>query len=189
MAVKYLTVTHIQRKEVPGLSLNDIRRLFSKIHIDAAVQHNGVPCWIWMGAGYQSKAGSYGQAMLRNKLRATHRIMYAWLVAPIPAGGRNGVLDHLCRRTLCCNPVHLELVPHRTNILRGHSPIAKQFRQTECKYGHPFTPENTIIITKAGARNCRTCSTRIWQKRQGDPAYRARKREQARARKRNAIHG
>jgi hypothetical protein len=26
-----------------------------------------------------------------------------------------------------------------------------------CKHGHPWTPENTKIVKKTGARQCRTC--------------------------------
>lgn len=98
----------------------------------------------------------YGQFAARGrKPEPAHRMAWDLLVGEIPSGLE---LDHLCRVTYCVNPDHLEPVTHRENMLRSHTLIAERARQTECKYGHPFTPENTYRDPK-GRRDCRTCRT------------------------------
>ena len=87
------------------------------------------------------------------KIDFAHRVVYEILVGPIPVGLE---LDHLCRNRACVNPDHLEPVTTRTNLLRGYSPWACRARQTHCKRGHEFTPENTYG-TGDGRRYCRTC--------------------------------
>lgn len=42
-------------------------------------------------------------------------------------------------------------------VRNGHDHNA---RKTHCKYGHEFTPENTLV-NKNGHRNCRECSRRV----------------------------
>lgn len=66
------------------------------------------------------------------------------------------VVDHLCRNTRCVNVMHLEQVTHQTNTLRGVGTAAMRKQQTECKYGHEFSEENTRV-DKLGRRICRTC--------------------------------
>lgn len=73
-------------------------------------------------------------------------------MAKIPDGLH---LDHLCRNPMCINPSHLEPVTQKENTLRGFSVPAINARKTECKRGHPFTPENTII--KKLGKACRIC--------------------------------
>lgn len=107
-------------------------------------------CWLWTGA----TNGGYGQLKVNRTIALAHRISYELHVGPIPAGL---VIDHLCRVTSCVNPAHLEPVPQRINVLRGISPAAMQARQTHCKDGHEFTPENTIRDSR-NKRRCRTCS-------------------------------
>lgn len=66
-------------------------------------------CWMWTGprsAGYGDWGGT-----------GAHRIAYLLAVGPIPDGH---VIDHLCATKLCVNPVHLEPVTIRENILRFH---------------------------------------------------------------------
>jgi hypothetical protein len=48
-----------------------------------------------------------------------------------------------------------------------------------CKYGHPFTPENTLLIGKRQARRCRICFT-AYQRRYGQ-IHRPEKAAQRRA--------
>lgn len=86
------------------------------------------------------------------KQRLVHRLAYAWLVGQIPAGL---TLDHLCRNTVCVNPLHLEPVTHRVNVLRGQSGVAANARKTGCPQGHPFDEINTYHYR--GQRHCRTC--------------------------------
>ena len=107
-------------------------------------------CWLWTGA-----IGSRGYAHFRVDGRTVvgHRLAYEALVGDIPAGL---VIDHLCRNRSCVNPWHLEPVPERINILRGEALSAQRARQTHCKRGHEFTPENTYVWQTA--RICRPCA-------------------------------
>lgn len=102
-------------------------------------------CWIWRGP---DKGNGYG----RFKRGSAHRASYEAFVGQIPQGLH---LDHLCRNPMCINPGHLEPVTPKENVLRGFGVTALNARKTECKYGHPFTPENTII--KKFGKACRIC--------------------------------
>lgn len=77
------------------------------------------------------------------------------------------VIDHLCRNTKCCNPMHLQVVEQRVNVARGNWPSAVNKRLTHCKRGHEFTPENTRI-SKHGSRQCRACARERWHDIKGD---------------------
>lgn len=66
-------------------------------------------CWVHRAA---EAAGGYGTY----RKQRTHRYAYEVLVGRIPAGME---LDHLCRRTSCCNPQHLEPVTHKENARRA----------------------------------------------------------------------
>ncbi|WP_353848602.1 HNH endonuclease signature motif containing protein [Cellulomonas sp.] len=82
---------------------------------------------------------------------------------PIPPGMQ---LDHLCRVRECVNPLHLELVTQRENILRGESPAAHHARKTHCDHGHEFTPENTYRApSRPRTRICRACVTESTRRR------------------------
>jgi hypothetical protein len=87
---------------------------------------------------------------------AAHRYVYAALIGPIPCGLQ---LDHLCRVRNCVNPMHLEPVTSRENLLRGATIAARNAAKSECMHGHPFTTEN-IVRTKSGGRDCRECGRR-----------------------------
>lgn len=110
-------------------------------------------CWIWMGAKGGGHPGDrYGLVKLQGKLRLAHRVVFELLSGPIPEGL---TLDHLCRTRLCVNPVHLEPVSLKENILRGKGVTAVNAAKTACVNGHEFTPENTYRH-KIG-RGCRAC--------------------------------
>lgn len=53
----------------------------------------------------------------------------------------------------------MELVTSGENTMRGLSPSARNAVKTHCKYGHEFTPENTLHKTnsKGPYRVCITC--------------------------------
>ncbi len=107
-------------------------------------------CWIWTGT--ITNVG-YGIFSPIGRRCAAHRWSYEQLIGPIPEGLE---LDHLCRNRRCVNPMHLEPVTHRENIMRGTSPRAAQAKQTHCKWGHPFDEANTYRRTNGG-RGCRIC--------------------------------
>jgi hypothetical protein len=111
-------------------------------------------CWIWT-AGTDRKGYGVFNAPGAYSTRAAHRIAYMLTVGEIAAGMD---LDHLCRVPACVNPEHLEPVTRRENVLRGVGVSAQRARQTHCKRGHEFTPENTRVSkTRPGSRSCRTC--------------------------------
>lgn len=73
-------------------------------------------CW-WWAASWDSGNG-YGKVRFEGKCQMAHRVVYSLLVGPIP---ENCVLDHLCRKRLCCNPDHLEPVTVMENTVRGNA--------------------------------------------------------------------
>lgn len=104
-------------------------------------------CWFWLA----STQKGYGVKKIAGKYRPAHRWAYETLRGPIPDGL---VIDHLCRQPLCVNPDHLEPVTIGENISRGDNWLRQK---TSCKRGHPFTPEDTLILS-TGSRACRACA-------------------------------
>ena len=106
-------------------------------------------CWIWRG----NVSNGYGRFTIGATGFRAHRVSYA-ITTGAPEVGQH--VDHMCRNKLCVNPAHLEAVSHRENVIvRGTGPFAARARQTHCKWGHEFTPENTII--HGGRRECHAC--------------------------------
>lgn len=103
-------------------------------------------CWIWQGYitiyGYGNCRGTSGNML-------AHRYIYLLTHDAIPDGYE---LDHLCRRTACVNPAHLEAVTHTVNMKR--SPLVTR---THCVHGHAYTPENTYL-RRDGSKVCRHCT-------------------------------
>jgi len=54
------------------------------------------------------------------------------------------------------NPLHLEAVTQRENILLGVGASARNAAKTHCPRGHAYTTDN-IYVTKRGGRECRAC--------------------------------
>lgn len=104
-------------------------------------------CWEWCGSRNQQGYGNF-------RAQKAHRVAYELLVGPIPQGM---ILDHLCRNHGCVNPMHLEPVSNRENVLRGVGPTALSARKTHCVNGHEFTDENTYRRKDAPGRKCRIC--------------------------------
>jgi hypothetical protein len=108
-------------------------------------------CWLWTGA-----LSVAGYAKLRHgfdKSDLAHRFAYQQFRGPIPDGL---VLDHLCRNTWCVNPVHLEAVTERINLIRGVSPVGINHRKTHCLRGHELAGTN-LYMTNRGQRYCKEC--------------------------------
>lgn len=121
-------------------------RIASKIEVD---ENN---CWLWTATqnGY-----GYGQLWWGGSACYAHRVIYQLLVGEIPVGLQ---LDHLCRVRHCVNPVHLEPVTNRENLLRGDTFAARAAAKTHCPKGHPLAGDNLVPSDlKRGCRACLTC--------------------------------
>ena len=97
------------------LSQDVVDRFWSKVNKN---EESG--CWEWtggtVGGGYGRFRGGVGHGRDGFSKRIyVHRYAYELLVGPIPAGYE---VDHQCRNTICCNPAHLEPVPHDVNSQR-----------------------------------------------------------------------
>lgn len=112
------------------------------------VQASASGCWEW--TGYKS---DQGYAVLRSGGRRwqAYRFSYEVFIGEI---GEGLYLDHLCRNPSCVNPLHLEPVTNKENVLRGIGPSAQNARKVTCINGHPFTR-----IATDGSRRCQTCMT------------------------------
>jgi len=116
-------------------------------------------CLRWTGAHTPK---GYGQIVYAGKARAVHRVAYEAFVGPIPRGHD---IDHVhfrgCRHRDCIEPSHLEAVTHAENVRRTVA------RQTRCRSGHEFTPDNTWVRRRDGymCRVCKTCHREDKQRR------------------------
>ncbi len=109
------------------------------------------PCWVW-GLGLQNCG--YGNFRINKKTLLVHRIVYEAFYGKIKEGMD---IDHLCRNRACANPLHLEEVTRRENIIRGIGICGKNAQKTHCKHGHSL--EDAYINRGGYGRQCRTCSS------------------------------
>lgn len=112
-------------------------------------------CWIYTGA---SNPEGYGRISIKCRLYYAHRLSYTLHKGPIPEGL---VVCHRCDTPSCCNPEHLFAGTQSENLYDASRKerikrIGGRPRWTHCKYGHEFTPANTVL-SKTGSRACRTC--------------------------------
>jgi hypothetical protein len=112
-------------------------------------------CLTWLGACSKG----HGLIFRKGKVKMVHRVVYEEFVGKIPKGL---VIDHLCRNRACVNIKHMEVVTHRTNILRGVGLAAKHSNKIHCINGHLLSGDNLILYSGKDTkgqiwRRCRTC--------------------------------
>ncbi len=106
-------------------------------------------CWVWTASLGQKRYAQFG---LNYKMILGHRFIYEYYHGQICP---DLTIDHLCRNRKCVNPIHLEQVTQKVNVLRGIGLCAVNARKTHCPQGHEYNNENTYI--NQGYRYCKTC--------------------------------
>ena len=136
----------------PGLSTLEIKcpALCKAKFFLRSVQDKQTDCWNWGGKTTgRTPTQQYGVCEIMGQRYYVHRLSYVWLVGDIPAGS---VIDHICRNSLCVNPVHLRLLSHTANIDYNR-------RKTHCKWGHPYDVNNTYYRKNRPGRRCKICTS------------------------------
>lgn len=111
-------------------------------------------CWLWLGAKARRNYGAFWDG---KRQVPAHVFAFKEAGGIIPEGM---VLDHICKVHECVNPSHLRVVtPMENTIFNSDSIPARQVKQTHCKRGHAFTPDNLeSYALKNGLRKCLECT-------------------------------
>lgn len=122
---------------------------------DKVAKADGDKCWGWMGPVTHDGYSYYPRTNGRRK----YAHIIAWEAtngSHVPTGLE---LDHKCRNRQCVNPLHLEPVTHRVNMLRGETVASKNASKTHCKYGHELISPNIKIVVQRDStrRVCLLC--------------------------------
>lgn len=148
------------------------RSLPLEARLAAKLDKSGGPdaCWHWLGAKHRDGYGVIWDGVTTQK---AHRLALRLSGVEPPDRKATGlVVDHLCRNRACCNPAHMRIVSQRTNTLENsESPHARMARRDRCKYGHPFSGANLLMVPSKlnGGRVgvCRACVACALRKRPG----------------------
>lgn len=70
-------------------------------------RYMNTPCRIWKWAQSRKRNNTYGHLKISGKTLYAHRFFYEQANGKPPEGA---VIDHVCERTLCCEPKHLVAV-------------------------------------------------------------------------------
>lgn len=129
---------------IPRLTVTEEERFWSKV--DCA--DSG--CWEWRSA---INSAGYGKITIDSRSYLAHRVAYTLTHGPINDGM---VIDHLCRNTVCVNPLHLEMVSNKVNTWeRGYGALHLAYQTNTCKRGHAISPLNMCV--EGGVVRCMRC--------------------------------
>jgi hypothetical protein len=106
-------------------------------------------CMLWTGK--KDKLSQYGLVWRGKTPTQAHRVVYEQKAGPIPEGM---VADHLCKRPLCINVEHLEIVTQQENLFRRKQSYCER-TMIRCRRGHDLKLH--VMRTPEGGRLCRKC--------------------------------
>lgn len=85
-------------------------------------------CWEWTAAHHRD---GYGRFHTPARLVQAHRWLYEQTYGPVDSSLD---LDHGCRNPACVNPLHLEPVTRRTNLMRGNTLARAHHERRDCGF-------------------------------------------------------
>ena len=128
------------------VDLEAVERFWSKVD-----KSGPSGCWLWKAG---KRTGGYGEFHFRGRGWASHRwLLVHTLGVDIPTSME---CDHLCRTRACVNPGHIEIVLHKTNVIRGDSPTAINASATHCANGHKL-----VFMPGKQQRGCHRCYKKL----------------------------
>jgi len=143
------------------ISPDVLERFWSKTTTDHAFWFNGTQCRIWTAAiRNRDETPHYGRLAIRiagkSQWWLAHRFSYTVAYGEIPAGLE---IDHLCRRSLCVEPLHLEAVTGCENRRRAE---LHRVYQLTCSEGHLLIAHHRKGNSPAVCRQCVRDKTRTY---------------------------
>jgi len=110
-------------------------------------------CWEWQG--WVNRNG-YCHITLKRKGILAHRFIFMYYYNNIDS---KMTIHHKCYNRKCVNPIHLEQMSYRENILHGNTMASINAQKTHCPQGHEYTSDNTYINSR-NSRVCKICERR-----------------------------
>lgn len=120
------------------------------------IDENG--CW----NASKSTKNVYAARYINGNKILLHRLSYSVFIDKL---FKKLVIDHLCKNKKCINPLHLEQVTFRENLIRGDTLASVNINKTHCIRGHEYNQKNTHITRHllkrewkiVEHRRCRQC--------------------------------